>query len=353
VSFTFGVEEEAFIVDADTLKHIAYRSKSLKKALKASDLNISSEIYDCQIELKTKVHRDFNCLAEELIQNRQALRNLLKNFNLDLFINGSMPDFDVSNAWCTPKDYYLNYYYSMCIYTSCMQFLSTQFHVASDQCHDYSAFINVIGELSPIFLNLSASSPFYHYSDNAYHSNRFIEYRKVPMLLDIVSGDCEQVRGAPYPIYGTLRATPYNTLELRVCDSIRSIQDCLSLLALYVSLFDTLLSSPPQHLSFFTSNNPFVYHNHWYASIHPPKDYVHRIADQKKLYTLNEMMIELVDFITPSAKKLGCLSHLDHLFQMIEVGNDAIHQKKIKNELHSFYGLKRKIIEEAFVTEIK
>ncbi|MAJ82242.1 MAG: hypothetical protein CMF41_04930 [Legionellales bacterium] len=343
----FGIEEEGFIINKTSLKNILFRSNDLRQALTETDIQNSSEVYDCQIELKTSPHNSFETLENEIISNRKNIRKLLNDFNCDIYFSGSLPDFDFKDSWRTPKDYYLGIFLAFGLYSNCFQYLSTQFHVSNERCKDYKRIFNILNAFDPIFLNLSASSPFSASRDTHHFSSRFIEYRSVPVMLDVISSEIDQKNGDTlYSFYGTHRITPYGSLEMRVCDSLHRVDDLMALLALYASLFETLLDHSPNNLSFYTRDNRYMHHNTWYAAVQTTKEFHFKSDKNNRLFSLNDILEELVDFIKPTAKKIGAAKYIEHIFNIYERGNGAEHQCDIFKQTNSFYQLKNQIINE-------
>ena len=89
-----------------------------------------------------------------------------------------------------------------------------------------------------------------------------------------------------------------------------------------------------------------MHHNTWYAAVQPTKEFHFKSDKGDRVFSLSDILEELVDFIKPTAKRIGAAKYIEHIFNIYERGNGAEHQCDIFKETNSFYQLKNQIIHE-------
>jgi len=105
--FTFGIEEEYFLVDAET-KLIARRMPAafLNAAQEATGGHVCGEFLQSQIEVTSSTHTDIADARAELRRLRQAVAAVAAEHGLAILAAGTHPTAFWSSALQTPADRY-------------------------------------------------------------------------------------------------------------------------------------------------------------------------------------------------------------------------------------------------------
>src|SRR6202040_1952336 len=90
--FKFGIEEEFFLVDADTKSAArAMPAAFLDAAQKATGGQVSGELLQAQVEIATLPHTDMATAREELRFLRQAVAKIADEHGLAILAAGTHP----------------------------------------------------------------------------------------------------------------------------------------------------------------------------------------------------------------------------------------------------------------------
>jgi carboxylate-amine ligase len=105
--FTFGIEEEYFLVDAET-KSVACKmtGEFLEAARIATDNRVAGEFLQAQVEVVSSPHTSMAGARRELRQLRQTLAAVAAQHGLAFLAAGTHPTAMWSEAVQTPKDRY-------------------------------------------------------------------------------------------------------------------------------------------------------------------------------------------------------------------------------------------------------
>jgi carboxylate-amine ligase len=207
------------------------------------------------------------------------------------------------------------------------------------------AAVNALSGYLPIFLALSAASPYWNGQDTGLASTRTKIFEAMPttglpphlrdwdefnVFLDtlIEAGAVETVR----EVWWDIRPHPgYGTVELRMCDSMPTLWEIAAIAALAQSLvteFDRIMDA---------GGLPVVprewvrRENKWRAARWGVEaDLV--IDDAGHTRPLREVVDELVDRLLPIAKELGCAAELADLRRIAAEGPSYVRQRAIVAE---------------------
>ena len=204
------------------------------------------------------------------------------------------------------------------------------------------ATVNALSGYLPIFLALSASSPYWHGQDTGLASARTKIFEAMPTtglpphlenwddfnsFLDtlITAGSIETVR----EVWWDIRPHPgYGTVELRMCDSMPTLWEISAMAALaqcLVKSFDAMIDrgeSPPVPREWVRRENK------WRATRWGiDADLV--IDDTGRTRPLVEIVHDLVDELRPVAEELECTAELECLLDITEVGPSYVRQRSM------------------------
>src|SRR5262245_62974986 len=106
-NFRFGIEEEYFLVDAQT-KRVARRmpEKFLTAANQATDGHVTGEFLQSQIEVTTSPHANLANARSQLRGLRQIVATIAAQHGLAILAAATHPTANWGNALQTPKQRY-------------------------------------------------------------------------------------------------------------------------------------------------------------------------------------------------------------------------------------------------------
>lgn len=204
------------------------------------------------------------------------------------------------------------------------------------------ATVNALSGYLPIFLALSASSPYWHGQDTGLASTRTKIFEAMPTtglpphlddwadfnaFLDtlITAGSIETVR----EVWWDIRPHPgYGTVELRMCDSMPTLWEISALAALaqcLVRSFDQMMDAgrtPPVPREWVRRENK------WRATRWGIEaDLV--VDDTGATRPLVDIVTDLVAELRPVAEELQCVDELNYLLRIRDVGPGYVRQRQM------------------------
>ncbi len=334
--FTLGCELEIRLVDEKSLEPVGKSFlifENVKKDLKS---NIHPELLKSMAEIVTPI---CNAPKEAVDFLKTAVDNLneigLKN-GFKLLASGTHPFFHTSKIDIVEDPRYLSAYEEFGVLLDRFRVCGLHIHVGFDSKDKVMRAYNYMIAYLPIFLALSASSPFFDGEFTKIHSfrskiveqiprtdipERFGSYEDFEKMLNVLlrSRAIESVKDIRWDI----RIHPdFGTLELRICDSVNEFERIENLIAFY------------QALAFYSIEgeikNEFCQidkQNKWYAAKYAT---LGKFIEDERIITIKEKAGELLKELDRAKvfKELHLDSYKNSILQMLE--EDTISMKMIK-----------------------
>src|SRR5438874_1990715 len=180
-SYTFGIEEEYFLVDAETKLVLRRMPEAFFKAAEAAtDGRISREFLQAQVEVITPPHTNMADARAELRELRQILAAVAAEHGLAILAAGTHPTAVWASALQTPKERYD-------VVMDDLQMIGQRDMVCGLHVHvelpDPDARVDVMSRMLPflpLFLALSTSSPFWQSRVTGLKGYRLTAYDELP-----------------------------------------------------------------------------------------------------------------------------------------------------------------------------
>ena len=234
--------------------------------------NFVKEPDNRNVEYITDPSKDYKILYNSLLQPRKDLRKWLKTIDLTIIPSSTLcfphqnkfQRSDKSNSYHN----FIESNYGLSIATS-----SVHINLGIEELDKLFAAIRLVRCEAPLFLALSASSPFLNGAFTGNHSQRWFQFPKTPFEIpfflnhnhyinwieqNINDGTMQNVRHLWSSVRpnGPKRPHSLDRLELRICDFISNIDLLLAITAFLelrvISLFDHLESLDPLSSSKFS-----------------------------------------------------------------------------------------------------
>jgi carboxylate-amine ligase len=278
--FTFGIEEEYFLVDAHTKRAVRSMPDSFFKAAEAAtDGRISREFLQAQIEVITSPHARMADARAELRHLRQAIAAVAAAHGLAILACGTHPTAEWGKAEQTAERRYDAVMADLQMIGRRDMFCGMHVHVALP---DPDARIDVMRRMLPyvpLLLALSTSSPFW-------------QSRQTGLMGYRLAGHDEQPRsGLPYLFRTTAEFDAYvaalvrsgviadssflwwairpslrhPTLELRAPDCCTLVEDSIAIAALYRTIVRHLFVEPGRNAAIGAVGRAIALENKWRA----------------------------------------------------------------------------------------
>ena len=327
--------------------------------------NFVNEPDNRNVEYITDPSKDYGVLYESLLQPRKDLRKWLKEKDLTII---------PSSTLCFPhqkkfqrSDESNNYHkfiesnYGLSIATS-----SVHINLGIKELDKLFAAVRLVRCEAPLFLALSASSPFLNGKCTGNHSQRWVQFPKtpfeIPFFLDhhhyvnwieqnINDGTMQNVRHLWSSVRPNGPQRPYGVdrLELRICDFVSNIDLLLAITALLelrvISLFDDLKNLDPlQSSKFSTDELKYICdENELKVSKDSLNAELTHWKNGEKINCKDWIQNLLMELSIPS-RTLEMSHFLEPIYKVLEDGNESMKWMKNYNEGLSIEDIMRSAI---------
>lgn len=337
---TFGIEEEFFLVAPGTRQASARGATALIAACRerVGEL-VDAEMLGPQIEICSPVFEDVGTALATMRRLRRDVAAIAAQRRIALLAAGTHP----LSAWQRQRTTPLPRYQQL---ERDFQFVGRRnlvcgmhVHVGIPPRHDRVKLMNRLMPWLPLFLALSASSPFWSRRHTGLMSYRQAAYDEFPRtgipdffadqadhdafvatLVD--AGALEDASKLWWAIRPSMR---YPTLELRIADSCTHVEDAVALAALYRCLVYAHLRRASLGATRSTATRRIVDENRWRAKRHGV-DAEFIVEGERGAVPLRTLLSRLRDLLAPEIDMLGCAPMLRQLDVILTRGTSAQQQ---------------------------
>ncbi|SDE28164.1 carboxylate-amine ligase [Blastococcus fimeti] len=261
---------------------------------------------------------------------------------LGLMCAGTHPFTDWQSQLISPKERYLELVERMQWMARRMQIFGVHVHVGVRAPEKAIPIVNALCQYIPHFLALSSSSPYWVGCDTGLASARTKIFEGMPtaglpyQLADwaefeeymetlISTKSIESVR----EVWWDVRPHPdFGTVELRICDGLPTLDEIGAVAALaqcLVEQFDTQLD---RGYTLPTPASWVLRENKWRASRYGlDADIV--VDDRGTVRPVRQAILDLVEELMPTAKRLGCEAELGDVLRVLDVGASYQRQRAV------------------------
>lgn len=260
---SLGVELELQIIDPHTSDLAAGSVRILKLCQEERLTNVTAELMQSMIEVKTGVCRNVQEVKEQLWPLLRKVRNLASSLGYNLALGATHPFNRGLSGVVFPTERYEQIQDRLAWLTYQRVVFGLHVHVGVPNGDIAMGVISMLVRYLPHLLAVSSSSPFWHGEDTGLASCRSALYRMLPhagvpryfrnwkdfRTFYRVMRDCRAIQ-SPKDIYWDIRPCPdYGTIEIRVCDMPSTLAVTLGIVALIHGLVistQRLLQERPQ-----------------------------------------------------------------------------------------------------------
>ena len=334
---TVGVEEEFQLVDPASLALVPAIDDVLaaRAAAGLPEDSVASELLASFLELRSPVYGTVAELATELPAFRRRVRNLAEGCGVRLAAAGTHPFSEATAQPITQHERYRKVEKEMG-WTARMQAIyGLHIHVAVPNTEAAIRAVAALSRHVPLFIALSANSPFWAGSDTGLASVRAKVFNLVPhsglppkfRTWEDFEGYVDTlVAAGSIPDYSLCwwDARPHprlGTVELRAPDAQTETARTASLAALAQCLVATADEYRPE-------NPLFTEENKWRATRYGLEARLHDFSAGKTA-TAREAARHLVKTLRPISQDLGCEAELEGVLEISESGTGAERQRAI------------------------
>jgi len=333
--FTFGIEEEYFLVDADTKRltegpHQAF----FKEAGDATAGRIAREFLQPQVEVISSPH---HCTADartELRELRQTVAAVAHKHGLAILAAGTHPTGAWREVQQTPKERYDVVMDELQMIGQRDLLCGMHVHVELSEPIDRVDIMCRMLPYLPLFLALSTSSPFWQSQRTGLKGYRLAAYDELPRTgvpplfrthAEYDAYVAALVHAGVMPdasyIWWAMRPSLKNpTLELRAPDSCTLVEDSLAIAALYRTLARHLHLNPDVHADIEPIDRSLAVENKWRAQRYGVRG---TFATKEGAVSVAELLDRVIEQTAADAEAFGCTFELRRCQAIAAAGTSA------------------------------
>ena len=279
-TFPFGIEEEYFLVDAQTKSVARTMPKAFLEAAKAATGGrVGGEFLQSQVEARTAPHVDTAKALKELRSLRHTVASIAAEHGLAILAAGTHPTADWGRSRQTATERYDVVMHDLQMIGRRNMLCALHVHV---ELPDPDQRVDVMTRMLPylpLFVALATSSPFWRSRPTGLKGYRLAAYDELPrtgvpqlfrtkeefdayvaaLVRAGVIEDSSYVWWAMRPSLG------HPTLELRAPDCCTLVDDAVAIAALYRALARWLVRNPSINADLTAVSRAIVVENKWRA----------------------------------------------------------------------------------------
>lgn len=355
---TLGVEIEVEVVDeAGALATDTAATKILAEL--GDEPGYKHELLECTIEVITDVCPTVGEVRRDLGTKVERLIEVADGFGYRIMCTGTHPFSAWSDQTVSPDPRY-HRLIENCQWTARrLLIFGVHTHVGLGSGEEAIAVGNSLATFIPHFLALSSSSPFWQGRDTGLASTRSKVFESLPtaglpysmdnwgqfqrfMRTLVGAGTIRSIR----EVWWDIRPHPgLGTIELRICDGIPTMDETCAIVALSQSLVVWLAERYNAGLQLPVHQAWTIRDNKWRASRYGLDAEIIRDEDGNLMH-LRRSIGELVERLAPVAERLGCLSDLMRINDILERGTSATRQREVYAATRNMAAVVDSLVEE-------
>lgn len=355
-NYSFGVEEEYFVVDGET--------KSLRKKASPAFLAelkrtvgpiVTREMLQSQLEIATKPAHTMQEVYDEMKHLRRSIGTIAADHGLAYFAAGTHPTAAWSGGQQTQKIRYDGLMQDFQMLGERNLLCGMHVHV---QLPDADRRIDVMRRMVPyipLFIALSTSSPFWRSRSTGLMGYRLAAYDELPRtgLPELFESNAEYeaymsalietrvIQDSSY-VWWTIRPSAnHPTLELRAPDVCTRLDDAVALAALYRALARHLFNHPETNRDITSVDRAIAVENKWRAQrygIHG--SFVDR--GERRAVPIAEELDRLIALLEEDIGELDCAAEIANARKIMSTGTSADMQIAVFREAEQRTGSRNK-----------
>jgi carboxylate-amine ligase len=344
MEFTFGIEEEFFVVHERTLLiEPQAHEKFIARANTLAGEGVHPELLQSQVEAATPICHDFGEARAHLRRLRSALARAGNEIGLSVLAAGTHPTAEWPEQQQTQKQRYDEVVSELQLLAFRNLVCGLHVHVALPDNETRIDIMRRSIPFLPILLALSCSSPFWRGMESGFASYRLTSYDELPRTgLPPLFRSWAEYEGYtdvltragiianPSYIWWAIRPShKYPTLELRIADACTRIEDSLTIAAVYRAMVRALVLDRTLNAGLTSPERALAKENKWRVQRYGlGAELVDPFRERSSVGT-PEAARRLVELVRPHAEALGCMAEVDGVERILADGTSADRQLAI------------------------
>jgi len=340
-SYSFGVEEEFFIADKKTARILKRTPAGFVADCKSRLAGqVGHELLQSQIEARSNVCLETAELGAELRRLRRTLTDCCDRHGVAIVAAGTFPMAEWREQTHTDQPRYRKLVDDFQIIGQRNLLCGLHVHVAPPAGVDRVDVMNRMLPWLPLFLALSASSPFWNRSRTGLMSYRQAAYDEWPRtgIPDYFHGEADYqsfvsilVQAEIIPDAGFLwwairPSSRYPTIEMRICDSCTDIEVAIGIASLFRCLTRLLVRQTEIGRARSSMTRMLIEENRWQAKRYGIRAEFVDVHTGRGRQSVASCLSDLESQCMEDIEHFGCGNEIRALTTIFSAGNSAERQ---------------------------
>jgi carboxylate-amine ligase len=346
--FTLGIEEEYMVMDPQTRELKSHQQRIVQEGQKLFQDKVKAEMHQAVVEVGTDICKDVDEAFTDVANLRKTIQGIADGLGLWMGASGTHPFSHWEKQLITEHARYSEIVNELQEAARSNLIFGLHVHVGMDTREMAIHIANSARYFLPHIFSLSTNSPFWEGRKTGYKSFRTKVFEKFPRtgipdyfssiedydnyVKLLIKTNC--IDNAK-KIWWDLRVHPFfNTVEFRICDIPMTVQETISIAALFQALCAKLYKLRSQNMNFIQYSRALINENKFRASRYGIDGSLIDFGKESEVNT-RVLIFELLDFVDDVVPHLGSRHALSHVHQMLDQGTGADRQLKIYAETDS------------------
>jgi carboxylate-amine ligase len=346
--FTLGIEEEYMVIDPLTRELKSHEQKIVQEGEKVIKDKVKAEMHQAVVEVGTDICQDIDEAFIDVATLRKMISSIAEELGLWVGASGTHPFSHWESQLITEHARYNQIVNELQEAARSNLIFGLHVHVGMETRQMAIHIANSARYFLPHIYALSTNSPFWEGRHTGYKSFRTKVFDKfprtgIPDFFDSIEAYDNYIKllvktnciDNGKKIWWDLRVHPFfNTVEFRICDVPLTVQETITIAALFQGICAKLYKLRTENLNFIIYPRVLINENKWRAGRYGIEGSMIDFGKETEVNT-RVLIYELLDFIDDVSGPLGIRNAMSHVHKMLETGTGADRQLKVYEQTGS------------------
>ena len=346
--FTLGIEEEYMVIDPESRELKSHEQKIVQEGEKVIKDKVKAEMHQAVVEVGTDICADIDEAFIDVATLRNTISRIAGDLGLWVGASGTHPFSHWEKQLITDHSRYSDIVKELQEAARSNLIFGLHVHVGMESREMAIHIANSARYFLPHVYALSTNSPFWEGRLTGYKSFRTKVFDKFPRtgipdyfdsietydnyIKMLVKTNC--IDNAK-KIWWDLRVHPFfNTVEFRICDVPLTVQETITIAALFQGICAKLYKLRLQNLNFISYPRMLINENKWRAGRYGIEGSMIDFGKEAEVNT-RVLIYELLDFIDDVTGPLRIKNAVSNVHNMLDKGTGADRQIKVFEETNN------------------
>ncbi len=353
-TFTIGVEEEYMVLDPNTLELKSHQQQIVQEGHKLLKEKVKAEMHQAVVEVGTDICSDVDEAFQDVANLRRSIHEIARGLGYTMGASGTHPFSHWESQLITEHVRYSEIVNELQEAARSNLIFGLHVHVGMESREMANHIANSTRYFLPHIFALSTNSPFWEGRKTGYKSFRTKVFDKfprtgIPDAFESIEAYDNYVKlliktnciDNAKKIWWDLRVHPFfNTVEFRICDIPLTVDETISIAALFQAVCARIYMLRSKNLNFIQYSRALLNENKWRASRYGVDGNLIDFGKEEEVNT-RALILELLDFLDPVLDHLGSRHRMEAVQTILQEGTGADRQLRVfekTNDLSSVAG---------------